>query len=139
MSFGTESSSLIIKGSFKIEGCKIEGLLYMNMLFSLQVKSNANQICWLAHKSLLSRQNGGLSFQEFLDTNQYTRDGILGYEKIFGKHFISTGGPDTTKEFVKLLDLKPGQRVLDVGSGIGGSAFYMAKVGLGCIHGRTAA
>ena len=28
MLFGTKSSSLIIKGGLKIEGCKIEGLLY---------------------------------------------------------------------------------------------------------------
>ena len=27
-----------------------------------------------------------------------------------------------------MLDLKPGQNVLDVGCGIGGSAFYMAEV-----------
>ena len=26
------------------------------------------------------------------------------------------------------LDLQPGQKVLDVGCGIGGSAFYMVKV-----------
>jgi phosphoethanolamine N-methyltransferase len=31
------------------------------------------------------------------------------------------------KEFVPLLSLKPGDRVLDVGAGIGGSAFYMAE------------
>ncbi len=30
MPFGTKSSGLIIKGGLKIEGCKIEGLLYMN-------------------------------------------------------------------------------------------------------------
>ncbi len=28
MTFGTKSSGLIIKGGLKIEGCKIEGLLY---------------------------------------------------------------------------------------------------------------
>lgn len=34
--------------------------------------------------------------------------------------------PDTTKEFVAKLDLQPGQKVLDVGCGIGGGDFYMA-------------
>lgn len=34
---------------------------------------------------------------------------------------------DTTKEFVAMLDLKPGQKVLDVGCGIGGGDFYMAE------------
>ncbi len=29
LNFGTKSSSLIIKGGLKMEGCKIEGLLYM--------------------------------------------------------------------------------------------------------------
>lgn len=33
---------------------------------------------------------------------------------------------ETTKEFVGKLDLKPGQKVLDVGCGIGGGDFYMA-------------
>ncbi|KAL0380162.1 UNVERIFIED_CONTAM: Phosphoethanolamine N-methyltransferase [Sesamum angustifolium] len=33
---------------------------------------------------------------------------------------------DTTKEFVAKLDLQPGQKVLDVGCGIGGGDFYMA-------------
>ena len=32
------------------------------------------------------------------------------------------------QEFVSKLDLQPGQVVLDVGCGIGGSAFYMVKV-----------
>ena len=32
------------------------------------------------------------------------------------------------KEFVPLLNLKSGERVVDVGAGIGGSAFYMAEV-----------
>ncbi len=31
------------------------------------------------------------------------------------------------KEFCKKLDLQPGQKILDVGCGIGGSAFHMAR------------
>lgn len=42
----------------------------------------------------------------------------------FDLHFVF---PDTTREFVTKLDLKPGQKVLDVGSGIGGGDFYMAE------------
>lgn len=34
----------------------------------------------------------------------------------------------TSKEFVDLLNLSSGQKVLDVGCGIGGGDFYMAKV-----------
>ena len=34
---------------------------------------------------------------------------------------------ETTKEFVSKLELKPGQKVLDVGCGIGGGDFYMAE------------
>lgn len=35
---------------------------------------------------------------------------------------------DNFQEFVKQLSLKPGQSVLDVGCGIGGSAFLMTQV-----------
>jgi len=65
--------------------------------------------------------------QEFLDNSQYKMSGILRYEWIFGDTFISTGGRETTEDFCKLLSLSPGSRVLDVGCGIGGSAFYMAE------------
>lgn len=60
---------------------------------------------------------------------QYSRTGILRYEKIFGHGYVSTGGHETTEYLCsKLLDsLKPGVRVLDVGSGIGGAAFHLAK------------
>ena len=86
--------------------------------------------------------------QKFLDGNQYSkykqilliffwnlvintlfsfRNGITRYEEIFGKTWVSVGGETTTKEFVELLDLKPGMKVLDIGSGAGGSAFFMAR------------
>jgi phosphoethanolamine N-methyltransferase len=65
--------------------------------------------------------------QEFLDTQQYAIKSVLKYERIFGKYFVSTGGKETTIEFTSKLNLKPGMKVLDVGCGIGGSAFYMAK------------
>ena len=35
--------------------------------------------------------------------------------------------PETTKEFVAKLGLKPGQKVLDVGCGVGGGDLYMAE------------
>ncbi|KAJ6811152.1 phosphoethanolamine N-methyltransferase 1-like [Iris pallida] len=87
-------------------------------------KKNQNQICWLWQKV---KSTDDRDFQRFLDNVQYKTSGILRYERVFGEGFVSTGGIDTTKEFVAKLDLKPGQRVLDVGCGIGGGDFYMAE------------
>ena len=42
------------------------------------------------------------NFRAFLDGVQYSRNGILRYERIFGPGFVSTGGVETTK--VSLLD-----------------------------------
>ncbi len=60
---------------------------------------------------------------------QYSRRGILRYEKIFGDGYVSTGGPETTLYLCSLLgdELRPGVRVLDVGSGIGGAGFHLAR------------
>ena len=55
------------------------------------------------------------------------RNGILRYEAIFGRTFVSVGGQTSTEEFVARLGLQPGMRVLDIGCGIGGSAFLMAR------------
>ena len=35
--------------------------------------------------------------QEFLDNNQYNKAGILMYERVFGKGFVSPGGMTTMK------------------------------------------
>lgn len=96
----------------------------------VEMKNNPNQMCWLLQKHPRSPnpQTGFSTFQQFLDNQQYTRQGILRYEKMFGAGYVSTGGPSTTKEFVDLLNLRRGQKVLDVGCGIGGGDFYMAKM-----------
>ena len=66
---------------------------------------------------------------KFDNNGQYSRTSILRYEKIFGEHYISTGGAETTDNLCKRLgsSLRPGVRVLDVGSGIGGAAFHLAR------------
>src|SRR3954471_18825053 len=63
------------------------------------------------------------------NNGQYSRTGILRYEKIFGDGYVSTGGPETTAYLCSKLGaaLRPGARVLDVGSGIGGAAFHLAR------------
>ncbi|KAM3200334.1 phosphomethylethanolamine N-methyltransferase [Capsicum annuum] len=85
---------------------------------------SADMLCWLWQKVNSEDDRG---FQRFLDNAQYKCSGILRYERVFGEGYVSTGGIDTTKEFVSMLDLQPGQKVLDVGCGIGGGDFYMAE------------
>ena len=71
---------------------------------------NNNQICWLLTKVQLAdgSNQGFKTFQQFLDAKQYSRNGILRYEKIFGHNYVSTGGEDTTKVW-KIDSLKPEQ------------------------------
>ncbi len=89
------------------------------------MKNNGNQVCFLFQKVKLESHHGFKTLKEFFDHKQYTLNGILRYEKIYGDGFMSTGGKETTDNFLKRLDLKIGQRVLDVGCGIGGGNFNL--------------
>lgn len=66
-------------------------------------------------------------YQKFLDQVQYSKNGVARYEWIFGEGYLSTGGLETTKEIVPHLELKSGQKLLDMGSGLGGHDFYMVE------------
>lgn len=89
------------------------------------VKKNQNQICWRWRKVSRTDPREPL-FRSFLDQQQYSPESINRYEAVFGRGYVSTGGESTTREMVELLDLKKGQRVLDIGCGIGGGDFFMA-------------
>lgn len=61
-----------------------------------------------------------------LDAGQYTLDSIGKYEAIYGRGFVSPGGCETALECIAALELVRGDRVLDVGCGLGGAAVLMA-------------
>src|SRR4051812_49533925 len=72
--------------------------------------------------------SGAETAHSYDNNGQYSRTGILRYEKIFGDGYVSTGGPETTAYLCSKLGaaLRPGARVLDVGSGIGGAGLHPA-------------
>ena len=54
----------------------------------------------------MARDYNSAEFQKFLDEQQYSRNGILRYEKIFGEDFVSTGGITTTKVVFLIFPVK---------------------------------
>ena len=67
-----------------------------------------------------------LKEDKYLD---YKKWGIRLQEEIFGKTFTTVGGVSMTETLLKkfkALNLKKGQKVLDIGCGTGGTGFYMA-------------
>ena len=68
-------------------------------------KNNSNQIVWLMRKVHFEQKkayipNGFKTFQEFLDSQLYSHNTILCYERIFGHNYVSTGGKETTEVIV---------------------------------------
>eukprot|EP00042_Codosiga_hollandica_P027481 m.137318 g.137318 ORF g.137318 m.137318 type:complete len:499 (-) comp52495_c0_seq1:101-1597(-) len=91
----------------------------------ITIKNNPNQISWQWVKVEVGKDDE--RFQNFLDKSHYTPQAIKLYEAIFGQGFGSTGGLAAAQELASLLKLQKDQYVLDVGTGIGGCAIYMAK------------
>ena len=54
--------------------------------FGCQLKNNSGQVTWLYEKQVTEKKEPQefQTFQEFLDKSQYSINGILRYEKIFG-------------------------------------------------------
>ncbi|CAJ0573110.1 unnamed protein product, partial [Mesorhabditis spiculigera] len=96
---------------------------------SIAVKSNYFDLFWTLTKKEFAPVKGDmLTFRDFLDKTQYTNDGIGAYEYIFGAEFISPGGWDENLRVLKRFgSLKPGQKMLDIGVGIGGGARQAAS------------
>ncbi|CAI5471285.1 unnamed protein product [Closterium sp. Yama58-4] len=119
-----------------------------------RVKGCQTQVCWVWQKVQHSTQKGvhttQSSTQESRESDgnreeeekkgseeaqqQYSLQGILRYEHIYGRGFVSTGGRASTLSFLPLLSLSPKHRVLDVGCGLGGSALLMAETYGASVH-----
>lgn len=61
------------------------------------------------------------------EKSRYNTRNILRSERMYGEGFQSPGKLAILEEFCSRLALRPGLRVLDIGSGLGGSAFYLAE------------
>lgn len=61
-----------------------------------------------------------------MSDNIYTLDNVPLFEAIYGEGLISLGGYTAVDRMLQGLNLS-GKNVLDVGSGIGGTAFHIAK------------
>ena len=71
--------------------------------------------------------------EQWDNKGQYSKKRIKLYEQIFGEGYISPGGHKTTVQMCALLkNLKKNARVLDIGSGIGGAAFFLESQ-YGCV------
>ncbi|XP_037796330.1 phosphoethanolamine N-methyltransferase-like [Penaeus monodon] len=100
-----------------------------SLLSYITYEGDPVKICFLARRS-----EEGSATQHAVDI-RYSESFILKLEWLLGHTWVSTGGESTTREFCQRLGLQPGQRVLDVGCGSGGSAFFMSRLYGVHVHG----
>jgi phosphoethanolamine N-methyltransferase len=62
------------------------------------------------------------------EAKRYSRQSILRSERMYGQGFQGPGREELMKAFTARLPDLRGKRVLDIGSGLGGAAFYMNRV-----------
>lgn len=94
-----------------------------NLMAVQDTSGRHNMVCLVAKR--VPRE--GDENQETLMDIRYSQTFIFRLEWIFGHTFVSTGGEATTRHFCGRFGLRHNQRVLDVGCGTGGSAFFMAR------------
>lgn len=61
------------------------------------------------------------------EANRYSRQSILRSERMYGEGFQSPGGIEAVESFCSMLRMREGMKILDFGSGLGGSTFYFAE------------
>ena len=61
------------------------------------------------------------------EANRYSRRNILRSESMYGHGFQSPGGLEAVEGFCRNLQMRQGMNILEIGSGLGGSAFYFAR------------
>ena len=66
---------------------------------------------------------------------QYNLPEIIDSEKLFGRNFYFVGGAEEVSQMLLYADLQNPKRILDIGSGIGGPAFLMARKYNACVDG----
>eukprot|EP00210_Caulerpa_lentillifera_P008511 g8118.t1 len=86
------------------------------------LKNNHSQIYWKLTKV---ETNVNTPWQNLFE---FHNSGLLkAAEKTIGDGFFSPGGHDGSREILQKLQLKPGQSVLDIGSGLGALDFQLAN------------
>jgi phosphoethanolamine N-methyltransferase len=101
----------------------------------VRLKANQNQLCWKWRKVVTLGRRDPACPRAFLDGRQYTTTGILRYERVCGRGFVSSGGAAVVADLAPRLALTPACRVLDVGCGTGGGAMWLASHTGASVHG----